>query len=632
MANYRKSFNLRNGVQVDDDNFIVNANGLVGIGTSVPTEFLDVRGNAKIVGLVTATSVSAANLLVSGVTTFTTLTNGTITINSGIITASSGIVTYYGDGQGLINIPTSQWTTASVGSIYNLGTVGIATTSPNYFLQIGGDPASTNGIGINSTGDIRASGIITAASFVGSGSQITQINATNISSGTLSNSRLPTNINISGIITASTFSGNVNSGVGTFNNQLVVNGGATVSGVITATSFIGTASAAQSLTGTPNIAVGVVTSSSILAGLVTAGISTAFSTLHVGTGGTGFAALNSGRIGIGTALPTSDIQVRKSNGTLVEIISDTSQARISIGQSVGVGKSTATLTFGNTTKTLDISNNDTGNINLYLHSGPSGVGTGRFAWLYGQTNAELASLTYTGNFGIGITNPSNTLHVVGTSTVTGNAWFGNNVNILGTLTVGSLTLPSIVSNTNLNNSSGVSTFYRVRTTNNLIVSTGASIGIGTESPIVTIDARGQNALFGSIGIGTTSTNQTLKVSGSTLLTSVAIGSTTLDDGSGLGVYGGTTTLSSNSISGINSTIVVLDSTCAVGVGTTSYRSALDFGDAGKDNLGGIGAYMIVPRLNNTQRAGLSTVAGAFIFNITTSKFQGYTGTGWTDFH
>ena len=44
MANFSKSFNFRNGVQVDNDNFIVNSNGLVGIGTSVPTEFLDIRG------------------------------------------------------------------------------------------------------------------------------------------------------------------------------------------------------------------------------------------------------------------------------------------------------------------------------------------------------------------------------------------------------------------------------------------------------------------------------------------------------------------------------------------------------------------------------------------------------------
>ena len=50
MASIRKSFSFRNGVQVDEDNFIVNPNGLVGIGTSVPSEFLDVRGTAKIVG------------------------------------------------------------------------------------------------------------------------------------------------------------------------------------------------------------------------------------------------------------------------------------------------------------------------------------------------------------------------------------------------------------------------------------------------------------------------------------------------------------------------------------------------------------------------------------------------------
>jgi len=65
MPSYNKSFNFRNGVQVDDDNFIVNPNGLVGIGTSIPTEFLDVYGTAKITGLLTA-----RNLAVTGVSTF----------------------------------------------------------------------------------------------------------------------------------------------------------------------------------------------------------------------------------------------------------------------------------------------------------------------------------------------------------------------------------------------------------------------------------------------------------------------------------------------------------------------------------------------------------------------------------
>jgi hypothetical protein len=65
-------------------------------------------------------------------------------------------------------------------------------------------------------------------------------------------------------------------------------------------------------------------------------------------------------------------------------------------------------------KTLDIVNYDTGNVNQYLHYGSSGVGTGNFNWLYGQNaNNPLMSLTYQGNLGIGITNPTNKLQVSG---------------------------------------------------------------------------------------------------------------------------------------------------------------------------------------------------------------------------
>ena len=79
MASIRKSFSFRNGVQVDEDNFIVNANGLVGIGTSVPSEFLDVRGTAKVVGLTTTN-----DLFVSGVATATNIQVGTaISITGG---------------------------------------------------------------------------------------------------------------------------------------------------------------------------------------------------------------------------------------------------------------------------------------------------------------------------------------------------------------------------------------------------------------------------------------------------------------------------------------------------------------------------------------------------------------------
>ena len=579
MANYRKSFNLRNGVQIDDDNFIVNANGLVGIGTSVPTEFLDVRGNAKVVGLVTA------NNLYAGIATVGILSATQGVSVAGVITATS----FSGSASGLTGIyaiAVDGWV-ISGGTISTTSNVGVGVTNPQGTFQVG------TGATISSSGNATYVGVVTASSFSGS------LNASNLT-GTLDNARLPSNINVSGVVTATSgFVGNLT----------------------------GTASNASSVTNTANITV-----NSINSGFSTTGVSTVFTTSHVGTGGTGFSALDSGRIGVGTALPTSELQIRKASGSLLEVISNSGSARISVGQSVGVGKSTAVIRFGDADRTLDIINNDTGNLNYYLHAGFAGINTGRFEWLYGQTNAQLMSLTYGGRLGLGKTNPDNTLHVVGTSTVTGNAWFGGNVTISGNLTVGSITLPSLISNTNLNNNSGVSTFYGLNVTNNFTVSAGSSIGIATASPIADLDARGRTGLFGSLGIGTATTNQTLKVTGSTLLQSVAIGNTSLDDGSGVGIYGGTTTLSSNSVSGINSTVVILDSTCAIGVGTTSYRAAVDFGDAGKNNFGGIGAYMIVPILTSSQRTGLSTVEGAIIFNTTTKKFQGYVGTGWTDFH
>ena len=130
MANIRKSFNFRDGVQVDEDNFIVNSQGLVGIGTTVPAESLDVRGNINVVGVITAGNEFVSALNVTG---FATITDGTFgrlgAPTSGIVTATTGILTYFGDGSTLSNLPTSQWVDTDVGlgftSIYAAGNVGI---------------------------------------------------------------------------------------------------------------------------------------------------------------------------------------------------------------------------------------------------------------------------------------------------------------------------------------------------------------------------------------------------------------------------------------------------------------------------------------------------------------------------
>ena len=170
MANIRKTFNFRNGVQVDDDDLIVRGE-LVGIGTTIPTERLDVRGNTNVVGFVTSNE-----LYVSGVSTFFNaidVQSGNVKVGSGVtIYSSSGIISatrLYGDGATLSNLPTSQWVDIDVGlgftSIYAAGNVGVGTTDPRFTLQIGGEGVGANfgdGVGIDSTGNIHATGIVTA--------------------------------------------------------------------------------------------------------------------------------------------------------------------------------------------------------------------------------------------------------------------------------------------------------------------------------------------------------------------------------------------------------------------------------------------------------------------------------------
>ena len=165
MPNIRKTFNFRDGVQVDDEVLVVKGNR-VGLGTTSPDEVLDVRGNIQVVGIVTAN-----NSIISGVGTF-----GGVKLGSGItLDATSGVITatkFKGDGSTLSNLPTSQWQDIDVGlgftSIYNEpGNVGIATTDPRNKFQVGGDPNDGSGVGFSSTGNIKASGIITASTFNG---------------------------------------------------------------------------------------------------------------------------------------------------------------------------------------------------------------------------------------------------------------------------------------------------------------------------------------------------------------------------------------------------------------------------------------------------------------------------------
>ena len=593
MANYNKSFNFRNGVQVDNDNFIVNANGLVGIGTSIPREFLDVYGTAKITGLVTTT-----NLYVSGISTF----YNDVKVGSAItLSPSTGAVsatTFYGSAAGLTGIyaiAVDGWHVNS-GNISTTSKVGIGTTNPQYSLQVGQDPIAGNGVSVDGvTGNIKTTGIITASAFGGNGNSLTALNASNISSGTLSNSSLPSNISVSGIITATSgFVGNLT----------------------------GTATTASSLTGTPNITVANITSSNITnTGIITtANINSTgiVTTVYVNSGfsttgiSTVYTRLYAESIGVGTNSPASDIHVRRTSTSILQLTSDSAEAIVALGRSTTLAGSNGALRYGNTStlqrystaKSLDIINYDIGNINSYLQLGSTGINTGSFNWFYGQTvpNSPLMTLTYGGSLGIGVTSPTNTLHVVGTSTVTSNAYVGSNLYVASNLYVtGTLNLSASMSGNLTGNVTG-----------NLTGNVYASSGISTFNQ-TTI----QQSTIQSLGIVNSAVSFPLEIGSGTdkvVMNGTAIGISTTNILTDIGLDA-------------SNVLVVAQ---GIGIGTTSLISYVDFSNAGSgttDNPGFPLRFMIPPKVSSADRVGLTTVEGGVIYNTTVRRLELYLGSG-----
>ena len=409
MANFNKAFNFRGGFQVDEDTFLVRGSN-VGIGSSVPSERLDVDGVVKARGLIIdSTDVVAITTAYVGVISAKT-------VQSGIFTGTpenGGIATYYGDGSQLLNLPTSQWLDIDVGlgftSIYAQGNVGVDTTDPRYKFQVGGVPFKTktgpllqaqDGVGVED-GNIYFSGIASARfkpslekqGFVGYGSYLTTLNASELTTGDI-----PSYAYGDLIITEEVI--------------------------------------APKLTGIASTAIGVTTDAQLSFDTAVANeikaINRFISTegyLQIGT--------DEDIAGVG------DIEVVKdTDDSNIYSISNSGSAQILVGNERPGGNNRG---FGGIrgglvpseplsgTTDLDLVNYDTGNLNLYLHSGTGGQGatTGKIRFIYGQRDSSLFEIDKDG----ATTLPDNVLVAGPLLTVGGSGYFKNGVQLDGDLNV-----------------------------------------------------------------------------------------------------------------------------------------------------------------------------------------------------
>ena len=424
MSNFNKAFNFRGGFQVDTDVLVVRGQS-VGIGSTIPTESLDVRGIIKADGLdITskqAVGIETANV---GFLSATLIHSGVTSISNGIITSTStaGVVTYYGDGAQLLNLPTSQWLDIDVGlgftSIYAQGFVGVDTNDPRFPFQVGGVPFEP-GIGTNTIqyqegvaigyGQVQASGVITTRSyvsaassvytggdFVGVGSLITLINADNIAIGSIGSMRY---------------------------GDLIV-----TKEVI-----------ADNFTGIASTAVSVLPDSTLEFDTARANEITAVSRF-ISTEGKLVIGHNDADVSVG------DIDVRKDGGDsyIYSLAGETSTGKIFAGKDrEGGGRNSfGGIRFGGNVsgsplsqrEDLDIANYDIGNLNFYLHDGAPGSGTqGVFQWVYGQSNRVLADLTPEGKFSLdGNSTPNRTtFSVTGISSLSGDTYVNADLYVAG---------------------------------------------------------------------------------------------------------------------------------------------------------------------------------------------------------
>ena len=530
-SNYKTVINFRDGIQVDTDDLISN-NGLVGIGSTIPRQQLDVRGN-----VIVSENSEFNNVKVTGITSFqndvavssgssvgigTSVPEAAFQVGvgtTGFTVSETGVVNaveYYGSGANLTNIPASVWTNPGAGNtIFTLKDVGIGTEQPRGGADFGVGfeilMDAESGIGtfegivtknitvLNQTGagqgnveaEVGTFSTITATSNI-TGSLIGNADTATLATNSQGLTGTP-DITVNSIV----------SGGGTFSNltefnAIQVSGGITASnGIITATTFSGTAttslnaSIAYAIGGDPDIQVDSVdingTAPTFLRG---AGVSTVGEDLRVGNflgvGNTISAVGDAGGF-IGT--------VRVHNGDLI------------LGGSISIGGSLVGTVELGSTQNINVLNVGAGLSVAGISTFQGTVTGGADFNVTGTVTAGELDATDSSNIGGGQT--------IGSGLVVGNTVAGSDIRVLngGGLIIGS----GITMNGDITGADAITATGDISGGN----ISGASI-VGTNLNIAGISTLGSAncsnlSIAGGLnvtGIGTISTGQ-IKIDGLT---------------------------------------------------------------------------------------------------------------------